>query len=280
MILNRLYTLGTLLGTAAVLGLSQPAQAISFTLGNQSDTQASMKGLAGFNGETNQGAYSIYSRDQGVNTVNFNQGDFSVVNSQNQAVTNTGIRYSYVGSNTNNARILKDQWAPTFATARDNTSNYLTAFKGTNVQIDLDTTHNYFGINWGSAHDGNEFAFYNGDSLVHKFVYFNDNRTFAESDRTTNVASALKTFGTVGNGNEYNAYFNFFADSSTDIFNKILISQAGGGGFETDNHSFKAGRNGFHESPESVPEPGMVLGLMAVGGAFVAKRRRGSDLAS
>ncbi|NJL44817.1 MAG: PEP-CTERM sorting domain-containing protein [Leptolyngbyaceae cyanobacterium SM2_3_12] len=280
MLRNQLYTLGTLLGTAAVLGLSQPAQAISFTLGDNAATRASMRGISGFNGETNQGAFSIYSRDQDFNTVTFNQGDFTVVNSQNQTVNDAGIRYSFVGSSTSNARILKNQWAPTFETPRDNTSNYLTAFKGTNVQIDLDNTHNYFGINWGSAHDGNEFSFYNGDDLVHRFVYYNDNRTFAEADKTTNVAATLKAYGTIGNGNEYNAYFNFFADSSADLFNKILISQTGGGGFETDNHSFKAGNSGFHESPESVPEPGMALSLLMVGGALVAKRRMGSNPAS
>ncbi|MGF1568446.1 MAG: PEP-CTERM sorting domain-containing protein [Nodosilinea sp.] len=270
---NHFYALSTLVGIAAVASLSQPAEAISFTLGSESATQASMKGIAGFNGETNQGAYSIYSQNSGFNTVNFNNGNFAAVNSQNQAVSNAGITYSYVGSSTSNARILKDQWAPTFDAPRDNKSSYLTSFKGTDVQIKLDSTHNYFGVNWGSAHDGNEFAFYNGDTLVHKFVYYNDNRTYADSAKTTNVASALKTYGTVGNGNEYNAYFNFFADSSADLFDKILISQVGGGGFETDNHTFQAGTRGFNESPESVPEPGMVVGLLAVGGALVAKRR-------
>lgn len=270
--LNRAYSLGALVSITTLASLTQPAQAISFILGNESATQASMKGIAGFNGETNQGAYSIYAWDEGFNTVNFNNGSFTVVDSNNQTVANPGIQYSYVGANTNNARIIKDQWAPTFSSPRDNTSSYLTAFKGTNVQIDLEATHNYFGINWGSAHDGNEFSFYNGDSLIQRFVYYNDNRTFAASEKTTNVASALKTYGTIGNGNEYNAYFNFFADSSSDLFNRIVISQMGGGGFETDNHTFKAGTTGFNE-PESVPEPGMVLSLLVVGGALVAKRQ-------
>jgi hypothetical protein len=274
---KQIYALSALVSMTTIVGLSQPAEAISFALGDNSAIQASMKGIAGFSGETNQGAYSIYSQQEGFNTVTFNKGDFTVVDSKNQVVTNAGIQYSYVGATTGNAKIIKDQWAPTFVSARDNKSSYLTAFNGTNVQIDLDTTHNYFGINWGSAHDGNEFSFYNGDTLVQKFVYFNDNRTFAASEKTTNVASALKTYGTVGNGNEYNAYMNFFADSKTDLFNRIVISQKGGGGFETDNHTFQASSKGFNEAPESVPEPGMVLSLLVVGGVLVAKRQRNAE---
>ncbi|MBE9137583.1 PEP-CTERM sorting domain-containing protein [Nodosilinea sp. LEGE 07088] len=270
--LNRLYSLGILATTVALASIAQPARAISFTLGDNAATQASMKGIAGFGGETNQGAYSIYAQTEGFNTVAFNDGSFAVVDNQNQLVADAGITYSYIGNTTKNARITSDQWAPTFASPRDNKSKYLTAFSGTDVQINLDTTHNYFGINWGSAHDGNEFSFYNGDALVQKFVYYGDNRTFAADTKTTNVASALQTYGTKGNGNQYNAYFNFFADSSDDIFNRILISQAGGGGFETDNHTFKAGTKGFNDV-ESVPEPAMALSLLVVGGAMVAKRR-------
>jgi hypothetical protein len=228
--LNRLCSLGILATTVALASIAQPARAISFTLGNEADTQASMTGMSGFSGETNQGAYSIYTQTEGFNTVTFNAGDFSVFDNQNQQVDNAGIAYSYTGNKTGNARIVSDDWAPTFEAPRDNTSKYLTAFSGTDVQIDLDTTHNYFGINWGSAHNGNEFSFYNGDSLVQKFVYYGDNRTFAADTNTTNVASALQAYGTKGNGNQYNAYFNFFAESSDDIFNRIVISQAGGGG--------------------------------------------------
>ncbi len=277
--LNRLCGFGALAATTTIglASLAPPAHAISFTLGDDAATRASMQGITGFGGETNQGAYSIYAKTEGFKTVNFNSGTFAVVDSNNQPVSDAGISYAYTGANTNNARIVADEWAPTFASPRDNKSKYLTAFAGTNVQIDLDTTHNYFGINWGSAHDGNVFAFYNGDSLVQKFVYYGDNRTFAADTKTTNVASALEAYGTVGNGGQYNAYFNFFADSSDDIFNKIVISQLGGGGFETDNHTFQAGAQGFNESSESVPEPAMALGLVLTGGILVAKRRTASS---
>ncbi|MEO1069797.1 MAG: hypothetical protein AAFW95_11860, partial [Cyanobacteria bacterium J06638_6] len=82
--LNRLCSFGVLATTVALASIAQPARAISFTLGEDAATQASMKGIAGFGGETDQGAYSIYTQTEGFNTVTFNDGDFSVVDSQNQ----------------------------------------------------------------------------------------------------------------------------------------------------------------------------------------------------
>ncbi|MEO1298286.1 MAG: PEP-CTERM sorting domain-containing protein [Cyanobacteria bacterium J06636_16] len=264
---------GIALVAAAVLLQSAPAHAISFALTGEAAMQASMKGLAGLNGETDQGAYSIYAWDEGFNTVTFNNYDFTVTDSQNNVVDNAGIQYSTVGQTTNNARITKNVWAPSYDQARDNKSAYSQVFAGTNLQIDLDETHNYFGINWGSAHNGNEFSFYNGENLVQKFVYFNDGRTF-DDGKTVNVASTLQEYNTVGHGNQYNAYFNFFSESENDIFNRIVISQKGGGGFETDNHTFHAGTVGFESDPDvtDVPEPTAALGLLAVGGLFVHRR--------
>jgi len=277
--LNRLCGLGSLAATVALICLAQPAQAISFLLGDAATNQASMKGIAGFYGEKNQGAYSSYAQTEGFNTVNFNNKTnlFGVVDYQNKAVSDPGIQYSLIGSS---AKVITDQWAPSYEATKDNKSSYLTSFSGSKVEVSLDATHNYFGINWGSAHDGNEFLFYNGDILVKRFVYYNNENELGTKDsevaaKTVNVSSALKTYGVKGNGNEYNAYFNFFADSNDDIFNRIVITQLGGGGFETDNHTFKAGTKGFTESTESVPEPAMALSLLVVGGALVAKRRSG-----
>jgi len=46
---------------------------------------------------------------------------------------------------------------------------------------------------------------------------------------------------------EANGFLHFYSDSSNDIFNKIIISQAStnGGGFESDNHSFHLGTDRF-----------------------------------
>ncbi|MGL5082095.1 MAG: PEP-CTERM sorting domain-containing protein, partial [Microcoleaceae cyanobacterium] len=56
----------------------------------------------------------------------------------------------------------------------------------------------------------------------------------------------------------------------------VVLTQVSGkgGGFETDNHSFLLSDSGFNpETNKSVPEPGMVLGLLALGGMFAAKHK-------
>ncbi|MCX7597207.1 MAG: PEP-CTERM sorting domain-containing protein, partial [Fischerella sp.] len=71
-----------------------------------------------------------------------------------------------------------------------------------------------------------------------------------------------------------NGYVHFYSQSSNDIFNKIVISQLGGGGFETDNHSFHAGTGKFTGfDPKSVPEPSATLGMLTIGGLFLCKRK-------
>lgn len=249
--------LGTTVATLALAGLANPAQAISFTATN---------GISGPNGETNLGAYSDFSKDDGFVTVDFNNGSMP---------TSGFAQYSFVGGNGSNARVIADKWAPTGTDNEVNNSSYLTAFKGTDVVINLDTTLNYFGIDWGSAHDGNTFSFFNGGDLVQSFVYY-DNENKALGDKTTNVKSALASLGNVGSlSNQYNGYFHFYSEGNADVFDKIVISQVGGGGFETDNHSFHAGTSGFDfESgeSESVPEPGIALGMLVIGGVLVGKR--------
>ncbi|NJO70775.1 MAG: PEP-CTERM sorting domain-containing protein [Oscillatoriales cyanobacterium RM1_1_9] len=48
-----------------------------------------------------------------------------------------------------------------------------------------------------------------------------------------------------------------------------------GGGFETDNHSFLLSNSGFNpETNKSVPEPGMVAGLLVVGGLIAKKKAK------
>ena len=50
-----------------------------------------------------------------------------------------------------------------------------------------------------------------------------------------------------------------------------MISQLSvGGGFETDNHSFNIGKQDVRKTPE----PGMMIGLVAIGGSVWAKRKQ------
>ena len=66
-------------------------------------------------------------------------------------------------------------------------------------------------------------------------------------------------------------------EGDNDNFNKIVISQTEGGGFESDNHTFRVGTGKYN--PTSVPEPGMIVGLATVGGFFIRKRQKQKTLA-
>ncbi len=239
-----LKALSTLaLGAVTVLGSINPAQAFSFDV---------TSGIAGPNGETNQGAFSEFYNLEGTTTVSFNDG----------LPTDGFASYSVTG---NNAGIRSDRWAPTGANGEKNDSDYLTAFRGSNVVIDLQESLNYFGINWGAADDGNTFSFFKGDTLIDAY---DTARIIAEGG--FNHTSSLH------NG-EGNGYFHFYAENAAEIFDRIVISEANGGGFETDNHSFHVGEArfaGFDPDTAKVPEPAMMMGLVGVAGMFLRKRQK------
>ncbi|MBF2003473.1 MAG: PEP-CTERM sorting domain-containing protein [Synechococcales cyanobacterium M58_A2018_015] len=232
------------------IGFVDSAEAMSFRV---------TRGIAGPKGETNQGAFSEFSRTKGVTTVDFNSG----------APTTGFARYSFVGNGSSSVR--KDMWAPVGANNEKNDSNYLAVFSGKNVVIDLAKHLNYFGINWGAAHAGNTYSFFNGDRLVRTF-------TTADIDRAGGFAIYSEKHPGSGqgarDGKQGNGYVHFYSTSAAEIFNRIVISQSGGGGFETDNHSFHVGKGAFNFDKElkDVPEPGIALGLMALGGVLLAKR--------
>lgn len=224
-----------------LLASVNPAQAFSFQM---------TSGIAGPDGETNQGAYSEFSNLAGTTTVDFNDG----------APSDGFASYSLTGSR---AKTLSDRWAPVGANGEKNDSNYLTTFKGSNVVIDLQESLNYFGINWGAADDGNTFSFFKGDTLVEAY---DTARIIAEGgfDQTSSY-----------HNNEGNGYVHFYADSALELFDRIVISEANSGGFESDNHSFHVGDDRFEGfDTAKVPEPAMMLGLVGVAGMFLSKRKQ------
>lgn len=229
---------------ASMTAIAAPAQAISFNLSS---------GVAGPNGEVNQGSYSEFSQQEGFVTVDFNNG---VAPSEGFA------SYSFVasGRSGSDSRVTTNKWAPDGSNNEVNQSKYLQVFSGQDVVIEFAETLNYFGINWGSESPGNTFSFFRGDELIGSFG-------IEDVD-----------FEQVGSrSNQGTGYLDFRAESSNDIFDKIMISQYGGGGFETDNHTFRSGTGGFDAA--DVPEPGIVAGLLAFGGLVVAKRRRSESVA-
>jgi len=234
----------SLAAVASLTAIAAPAQAISFNLS---------AGITGPNGEVNQGSYSEFSQQEGFVTVDFNDGG---------APVNGFASYSFVSSGRSGGQSLvtTNMWAPDGSNNEVNKSKYLQVFSGQDVVINFAETLNYFGINWGSESPGNTFSFFQGDTLI---------GSFGIEDIDFEQVGSLSKQGT--------GYLDFRAESADDVFDKIVISQYGGGGFETDNHTFQAGTGGFDAA--DVPEPGVVAGLLALGGLVVAKRQRSESAA-
>jgi hypothetical protein len=225
------------LSAATVLGQMGSAQAFTFNMTN---------GIAGPNGVTNQGAYSDFSGKSTVQTINFNSG----------VLPTTGFaKYSFVGSGSSS--VLADKWAPAGANAEVNTSKYLAVFKGKSVEIKLDSTANYFGMDLGAISSGNTVSFYRGTTLIKSY--------------NSNDMNSRATLSASQHGGQENGYGHFYADES-ERFDRLVLSQANteGGGFESDNHSFNIGEQDVRKTPE----PGMMLGLVAIGGSVWAKRKQ------
>lgn len=223
---------------SAITALSQAgsAQAISFNI---------TRGVAGPNGVTNQGAYSDFWNKPGTKSIDFNSGS---------APTTGFAKYTFENAAVSSVR--SDRWAPAGANGEVNEGNYLAVFQGGSVTIELEKSLNYFGMNWGAISPGNVFSFFKGNQLIKSF-----------STEDVNPVAPVRA---EQHGGEGNGYLHFYADNESDIFDRIVITQTGGGGFESDNHSFHMASYG---DPRKVPEPTAVLGLMAAGGALLLKRR-------
>lgn len=240
------------LTTIATLVSAHQAQAFSFKVTN---------GIAGPNGETNQGAYSEFYGLKGTTTVDFNSGN----------VPTTGFaKYSF-DQNDGVSNVRADMWAPTGPNGEKNTSNYLTVFQGNDLTINLEKNLNYFGIDWGAASPGNTYSFYNGDKLI---------KTYTTQTIEENGGFALYSPLHYGQGN---GFVHFYADSAAELFNRIVISSVTPyDGFETDNHSFHTGTGGFDWDKNSktvaTPEPGMAFGALAmVGGLWLRRKQKQNE---
>jgi hypothetical protein len=155
--------------------------------------------------------------------------------------------------------VYNDKWAAAGPKGEVNNSKYLAVFQGDEVKMTFAKTMNYFGIDWGAISGGNIFSFYNKGQLVKSF--------------STEDVNPVAPVHASQHGGEGNGYLHFMSSSAKDVFDEIKIIQKGGGGFESDNHSFMEGTGAFHD-PQSVPEPTMTLGLMVVGGSFLLKQRK------
>lgn len=238
------------LGAIASFSYADAAHAMSFTMGT---------GTTGPNGETNQGAYT---KDKNAITIDFN--DIKNANgkkvSDGKAPTTGFAQYSF----SNSTSKVTNNWAPTGPDGEVNTSKHLQVFDNSSVTISLQSLTKSFGLDWGAAHPGNTLSFFNGDKLIQTFTTANMGEFALYSMLHTGVKGADGA-KQLADGKYYqgNGYVQFFAQNSNEYFNKIVISQKGGGGFESDNHSFR-----------TVPEPSLALGMLAIGGGMFLRKRK------
>lgn len=216
----------------ALIGQVEAAQAFRLNLTKGADSPTGIK--------TN-GAYSEFAGLSTVTTVDFNSGKLPT----------TGLaKYSFQFNNkVSNIKI--DKWGPAGADGEPNKSRHLDVNAGNDVTINLDNKISYFGMNWGAMSAGNTLSFYSGDKLITSY--------------STETVAPLALNHVQQHNGEGNGYAHFAITKKSEMFDRIVLSQVGKGGFESDNHSF---------SVKSVPEPGIMLGLAAIGGSVWAKRKR------
>jgi hypothetical protein len=211
---------------------------------------------------TNQGAFSEQVNNKGYTTLDFNDG---------KVPSNDEVKYTFSqGTSSTTAYsgqtgIYNDVWAPSGIVGTDvNKSNYLAVFSGNTVTIEntKDKVFNYFGFDAGALSVGNTLSFFKGGNLVKEWTY--------------DMMNKIATVSSSQQGGQLNGFFEFFSEGADDNFDKIMLSQNDGGGFESDNHTFRTG-TGKYEAAK-VPEPSVALGLLAVGGVFLRKRKNQKTL--
>jgi len=212
---------------------------------------------------TNQGAFAPEVNKNGYTTYDFNDG---------KAPSDVKIKYSFSGGTPSTTAysgqtgIYNDVWAPAGVVGTDiNKSNYLAVFSNSSVSIEStkNKVFNYFGLDAGALSGGNTLQFFNGKDLVKEWTY-------AMMNAVAKVSSSQQ-------GGQLNGVFEFFSQGENDNFDKIVLSQAGGGGFESDNHTFHVGK-GKYDPSAKVPEPSVALGLIAVGGMFLRERKNQNEI--
>lgn len=223
-----------------------------------------------------EGSFSKNVNDFGYETFDFNDSS--------SLPENNKVKYKFDGNNTNKPTQVvttgnEMRWAPAGVNGEKNKTQYLQVFKGKSAIIETRNegdTFNYFGLNLGALSGGNTLEFFNKDKAV-EFDYI-DNQGNAKTATTLkyNILTALAPTAAEQHGGQTNGFFEFFSEGAEDNFDKIVISQFGGGGFETDNHTFKIAKGKYkYSQAASVPEPSIALGMLAVSGAmFLNKRKR------
>ncbi|MEM7554548.1 MAG: PEP-CTERM sorting domain-containing protein [Cyanobacteria bacterium P01_A01_bin.84] len=250
---KRLLTIATVSAIATV-AYAGSAQAAKFTYGS---------GAFRNDNVTNEGAFSENVNEKGYTTFDFNDGSLP---------GNDKVKYSYEGTS-NRTKVTTNRWSPAGVNGEKNNSKYLQVFQGKNAVIETakeGDVFNYFGINLGALSAGNTLQFFNAGNAV-EFNYMDSSGAAKVATTLSyNILTALAPTTAQQHGGQTNGFFEFFSEGTTDNFDKIVISQVGGGGFETDNHTFRIGK-GAHKD---VPEPSIALGMLAVSGGMLLRKRK------
>ncbi len=151
------------------------------------------------------------------------------------------LTYTWTSAGTTSIR--SDQYAPpppngqaintTAAASGNNTTKYLAVFQNAPVTITSSKFLSYFGMDLGYVDADNQLDFYNGSTLLNTFT-------------------GSQLFGSTNQGSSYVDFVS--NNTSSDFFNKIVITEPGGTGFESDNHAVKV-----------APAPSQVSGILALG---------------
>jgi hypothetical protein len=114
------------------------------------------------------------------------------------------------------------------------TGTYAEVFGGNSFTLSLNKGANYFGL-WFSALDsGNLLQFYNDNDLVYSFTPVDFINLVGYCPGTAFCGNPNPQFEGQDT-NEQFAYVNLYDENGT--FNRIVFSETGAGGFESDNHA-------------------------------------------
>ncbi|HLH02394.1 MAG TPA: PEP-CTERM sorting domain-containing protein [Bryobacteraceae bacterium] len=150
-------------------------------------------------------------------------------------------------------------------------ATYPETFSGYTVTINPSV--NYFGL-WFSALDaGNQLSFYRDNTLLYTFTPADFIRLVGNCPGSGFCGNPNANFQGGDNGQQY-AYLNFYDSNGT--FNKIVFSETGGGGFESDNHAVGLLASAPGGTPVTTPEPATTaaLGMVLAAGGLIYRKKR------
>jgi hypothetical protein len=116
--------------------------------------------------------------------------------------------------------------------------------------LSLNESSSYFGLWWSAGDANNQLSFYSGDSLVAQYT---TSSMFGSLNLSTDYYGNPLTGG---NTREPYAFINFYGDESTS-WDRIELTQTGGGGFESDNYTTRV--EAFDPEVDEVADLGSVV---------------------